>query len=85
MSKIYKATVYIDDINDELSCNLVAIERILEEEGIYLTIDLDTKEKKDTTEYIKKVGDDYSWNTTDRHKRIIEMEKFLYKGSGSNE
>ena len=76
MSKIYKATIYIDDINgmydydgDIKNC----LQRGLDDAHI----ELDNLIEVDTTEYIEEVEDDYKWNTTDKKKFVEEIEKFI--------
>ena len=76
MSKIYKAVVYIEDIN-EMYRNLEDIKCSLETKLEDVTFSFDKEKVYDTTKYLEKVGDFFEWNTTDENKRILEMEKFI--------
>lgn len=70
MSKLYKATIYIDDINDEFD-NIENIKQELENCIEDLTFTFENVEEKDVTNYIDEVKDNYSWNTTDEYTRIV--------------
>lgn len=72
MGKIYKATIYIDDING-LYENVEDIKQQLENNLEDLTFTFEKVQEKDVTNYIDKVGDDYPWNTTDEYKRAIAL------------
>lgn len=78
MSKIYKGTIYINDINGMYD-NDGDIETELQN-GLYdASLYIDNLIEVDTTEYIEKVEDNYEWNTIDKKKCIKEMNKFIEK------
>ena len=75
MSKVYKVTMFIDDINGQGGdlCNV--LNQI--EETLDLRCILKEYEERDTTEYIERVGDDYAWNTTSSQQAINELESYF--------
>ena len=75
MSKLYRAIIYIDDINDTFQ-NIKSIQDYLNDH-IDIHIDFDNVKEIDTTEYIDEVVDDYPWNTIYTKQRIEEIEKFI--------
>ena len=76
MSKVYRATIYIDDINgkfrdiDDIKCTL---DNYLDD----LTFTFAKVEEKDTTQYLEEVGDNYEWNTTDEFKRAMMLHNYF--------
>lgn len=83
MSKIYKATIYIDDINgmfkniDDIKNRLDWIDD--------LTFTFEKVEEKDTTQYLEEVGDDYEWNTTDEYTRSVMLHNYFAGEERANE
>lgn len=76
MSKLYKATIYIDDINGKFN-NIEDVKQEVERNIEDLTFTFDDVKEKDTTEYIKSVGDDYAWNTTDEYTRSVVLHNLF--------
>lgn len=72
MSKIYKATIYISDINGIYE-DIEDIKQQLKNSLEDLSFTFEKVQEKDVTNYIDKVGDDYPWNTTDEYKRTIVL------------
>lgn len=72
MSKIYKATIYISDING-ICEDIEDIKQQLKNSLEDLSFTFEKVQEKDVTNYIDTVGDDYSWNTTDEYKRTIVL------------
>ena len=89
MSKVYKAVIYIDDINDMFnSIENIKLELENNVEDLTFTFEKveekDTKSsnptnttKPDTTEYINQVEDNYEWNTTDEYSRAIALHNYF--------
>lgn len=76
MSKLYKATIYIDDINGKFN-DIEDIKQELENHIEDLTFTFDDIVEKDTTNYIKDVGDDYAWNTIDEYTRAVVLHNLF--------
>jgi len=76
MSKIYKAIIYIDDINDMFN-SIEDIKIELENNLEDLTFTFEKVEEKDTTEYINQVEDNYEWNNTDEYSRAIALHNYF--------
>ena len=76
MSKVYKAVIYIDDINDMFN-SIENIKLELENNVEDLTFTFEKVEEKDTTEYINQVEDNYEWNTTDEYSRAIALHNYF--------
>ena len=76
MSKLYKATIYIDDING-LYENIEDIKQQLETNLEDLTFTFEKVQEKDVTDYINEVRDNYPWNTTDEYKRTIVLHNIF--------
>lgn len=76
MSKLYRATIYIDDINDEFD-NIENIKQELINNLEDLTFTFDDVKEKDTTEYINEVGDNYAWNTIDEYTRAVVLHNLF--------
>lgn len=72
MSKLYKATIYIDDING-LYENIEDIKQQLETNLEDLTFTFEKVQEKDVTDYIYEVEDNYPWNTTDEYIRATVL------------
>lgn len=76
MSKVYKAIIYIDDINDMFN-NIEEIKVELRNNLDDLTFTFEDIKEKDTTDYINQVEDDYEWNTTDEYSRAIALHNYF--------
>lgn len=76
MSKLYKATIYLDDINGVFK-NINDIKIFLEKEIEDLTFTFDNILEKDTSKYLEEVGDNYAWNTTDEYTRSVVLHNLF--------
>lgn len=76
MSKLYKATIYIDDISGKFN-NIEDIKQELDNYTEDISFTFEKVEEQDITDYIDKVGDDYPWNTDDEHERIVVLHNFF--------
>lgn len=76
MSKLYKATVYIDDINGKFN-DIEEIKNELENSIKDISFTFDNIVEKDTTNYIKEVEDAYEWNTIDEYTRAIVLHNLF--------
>lgn len=75
MSKIFKVSLYIDNVSNENYDNIEDILNILETED--LTPTLIKCEEKDTTDYLDKVEDDYEWNTNNEYARSVALDNLF--------
>lgn len=76
MSKLYKATIYIDDISGKFN-NIEDIKQELDNYIEDIGFTFEKVEEQDITDYIDVVEDDYPWNTTDEHTRIVVLNNFF--------
>lgn len=76
MSKLYKATIYIDDINNKFD-NIENIKQELINNIEDLTFTFDDIKEKDTTAYINEVEDNYAWNTIDEYTRAVVLHNLF--------
>lgn len=76
MSKLYKATIYIDDIN-EMYESFEQIKNVMDMYLEDITFTFEKVQEKDTTDYIDKVGDNYPWNTNDEYVRSVRLHNFF--------
>lgn len=76
MSKLYKATIYIDDIN-EMYEDIDGIKNALDTYLEDIRFTFEKVQEKNTTDYINGVGDNYPWNTTDEYVRAIVLHNLF--------
>ncbi len=75
MSKVFRVSLYIDNVSNENYNNVEDILNVLENKD--LTPTLIKCEEKDTTDYLNKVGDDYEWNTTNEYERSVALHNLF--------
>ena len=76
MGKLYKATIYIDDINDMYE-NIEGIKNTLDRYLEDITFTFEKVQEKDTTDYINEVEDNYPWNTSDEYIRAVYLHNYF--------
>ena len=76
MSKLYKATIYIDDINNMYE-GIDGIKNALDMYLEDITFTFEKVEEKDITDYINEVEDNYPWNTTDEYVRSTVLHNLF--------
>lgn len=84
MSKLYKVSVYIDDINDIYS-DMETLKGELENNFEDLTFTFEKAEERDTTDYLDEVGDNYEWNTTDEYTRLVHLHNYFAGNEVNND
>lgn len=84
MSKIYKLSVYIDDINDMYQ-DIEDIKSDLENNFEDFTFTFEKVEERDTTEYLDEVGNNYEWNTTDEYTRLVHLHSYFAGNEVNND
>ena len=83
MSKVYKVTMYIDDVSDAYY-GIEDIKSCMENYVEDVTFTFESVETLDTTDYIEEVEDDYPWNHIDEKVRLRELRKYFKENNNEN-
>lgn len=83
MSKVYKVTMYIDDVS-EAYYGIEDIKSCMENYVEDVTFTFESVETLDITDYIEEVEDDYPWNHIDEKVRLRELQKYFKENDNEN-